>query len=88
MRGGYDSTVAAANNDLASLTKAQADGLTKILKEFANNEDAVTFVKENTKESSCIKSLDDAISATEAASNIINKSTPELTSLIILIVPF
>ena len=67
---------------MVSLTKAQANVLTKILEEFARDKKVVEFVKENSEESSCIRSLDDAITATKAASDIIIESSTELDSLI------
>ena len=67
---------------MVSQTKANAKGLISILQEFARDPKAVEFVKANTAGSSCIKSLDDAIAATQAASGLIEKSGPELNTLL------
>jgi len=66
-----------AKNPLTG-TKALADGLLRILKVFKSDQKAVEFIKVNSKESSCIETLDDAISATEAASELIINAESEL----------
>merc|ERR1719431_1073970 len=78
----YNSAIVNAGDDVVSQTKAHTKGLIGILKEFATDPKAVEFVKANTAGSSCIKSLDDAISATQTASDLIEKSGPELNTLL------
>jgi len=82
LRTDFDLVAKKAGTDPVGRVNDLADGLIKILREFAANKDAVKFVKDNSEESSCIGSLDDAISATKSASEIISSSAPELTTFL------
>merc|ERR1719483_860688 len=74
----FDLVAKKAGTDPVARVEDLADGLIQILSDFASNKDAVKFVKDNSEESSCIASLDDAISATKSASEIISNSATEL----------
>jgi len=78
----YNLAVASSDDDLVSLIQGQTDGLVAVLNRFADDEKAVEFVEKNSQSSSCIRSFDDAISATEAASKIMKDSAPDLETFL------
>jgi len=78
----YYNAASNAGNDIISQTKAQALGLIDILTEFSSDPKAVQFARDNIDGSACIKSLGDAISATKFASDLMERSGSELSSLL------
>jgi len=69
-------------NDVVTETQTQAANLIKILTKFSADQRVVDFVATNYGNSSCVNNLQEAITATQFASDLITRSGPQLSALI------
>merc|ERR1712106_1074230 len=68
--------------DIVSQTKTQANNLINILKTFGEVQRVKDFVAENFSNSTCVSSIEEAISATKAVSDMVIEVNPELVAVI------
>jgi len=69
-------------NDVVTETQTQAANLIKILTKFSADQRVVDFVTTNYGNSPCVNNLQEAITATKFASDLITRSGPHLRTLI------